>query len=101
MTYSNYTVNLLGHCWECNQPGHVRIKCPDLGQSRTSYMGGQDQDVDVHCLLPKRTRKEQRSKVFEEDAERIFWEVIKENNWKLEDFAAEKTKGGTIHFLKY
>ena len=23
---SNYTVNALGHCWECNQPGHVRIK---------------------------------------------------------------------------
>ena len=42
--------------------------------------------------LPKRTRKEQRFWVFKEDVERIFWEGMKENNWKLEDFAAEKTK---------
>ena len=96
MTYSNeefnYTVNPLGHCWECNQPGHVRIKCPDLGQSRTNYRGGQDQDEDVCYLLPKRMRKEQRSQLLEEDVERIFWEVMKENNWKLKDFAAEETK---------
>ena len=65
---------------------------PDLGQSRTSYREGQDLDEDVHCLLPKRTRKEQRSQVSEEDVERIFWEVVKENNWKREGFAAEETK---------
>ena len=53
----NYTVNPLGHCWEYNQPGHVRIKCPDLGQSRTSYREGQDQDKDVLCLVPKRRKK--------------------------------------------
>ena len=64
----------------------------DLGQSRTSYRGGQDQDKDVHCLLSKRTRKEQRSQEFKEDVERIFWEAMKENNWKPEDFAADETK---------
>ena len=83
-------VNPLGHCRECNQPGHVRRKCPDLGQYRTSYRGGQNQDV--FCLLPKRTRKEQRSHVFEVDVERIFWEVMKENKWKPQDFAAAETK---------
>ena len=85
----NYTVNPLGHCCECNQSGHVRIKCPDLEQSRTSYRGGQDQDKYVRCLLPKKTRKEQRSQVFKEDVVRIFWEAMKENNWKPEDFAAK------------
>ena len=54
--------------------------------------GRQDQDKEVRCLLPKRTRKEQRSQVFEEDVERIFWEAMKENNSKLEDFAAKETK---------
>ena len=54
--------------------------------------GRQDQDKEVRCLLPKRTRKEQRSQVFEEDVERIFWEAMQENNWKPEDFAAEETK---------
>ena len=37
-------------------------------------------------------KRTQRSQVFEEDVERIFWEVIKENNWKPEDFQAEETK---------
>ena len=37
-------------------------------------------------------RKEQRSRVFKKDVERIFWEVMKENNWNTEDFAAEETK---------
>ena len=57
-------------CYNCNKCGHY---------SRD-------------CLLPKRTRKEQRSWVFKEDVERIFWEVMKENNWKPEDFASEETK---------
>ena len=70
----------------------MRIKCSDLGQSKTSYRGGQDQDEDVRCLLPKKMGKEQRSQVFEEDIERIFWKVMKENNWKPEDFAEEDTK---------
>ena len=52
-------------CYNCNEWGHY---------SRD-------------CLLPERTRKEQRSQVFEEDIERIFWELM-----KLEDFAAEETK---------
>ena len=85
-------VNSLGHCWECNQPGQGRINCPDLVQSRTSYWRGQDQDEDVRCLLSKRTRKELRSQVFEEDVERIFWEAMTENNWKSEDFEVEETK---------
>ena len=45
-------------------------------------------------LLPKRTRKEQRSQVFNETIKRIFWEVMEENDWKLEDFAVEETKDG-------
>ena len=43
-------------------------------------------------LLPKRTRKEQRSQVFNETIKRIFWEVMEENDWKLEDFAVEEMK---------
>ena len=83
LTYSekelDYIINLLGHCWKCNQPGHVRIKCPKLGKSRD-------------CLLPKRTRKEQGSRGVEDEFKRIFWKVMKENNWKPEDFAAKETK---------
>ena len=44
------------------------------------------------CLLPKRTRKEQRSQGFKEKFKRIFWKIMKENNWKPKDFAAEETK---------
>ena len=33
----NYTVNPLGHCWECNKPGHMKIKCPVIGQPRLTY----------------------------------------------------------------
>ena len=47
----------------------MRLKCPDLEQSRTKYRVGQDKDVHCfncnkyrhlprHCLLPNRTRKE-------------------------------------------
>ena len=72
MTYSeedfDYTVNPLGHCWKCNQPGHMRIRCPKLGKSKD-------------CLLPKRRRKEQGSRG-----------IKKKNNWKPEDFAAKETK---------
>ena len=92
--YSNeefsYTFNPLGHCWECNQPGHVRIKCPGLGQSRKTYMGGQDEDVfcyncnkDRHfsrdCLLPNRTRKDQEPVLNEDKLKKICKEIITEN----------------------
>ena len=83
MTYSeedfDYTFNLLGQCWKCNQPGHVRIKCPKLGKSRD-------------CLLPKRTRKEQGSRGVEDEFKSIFWKVMQKNNWKPEDFAAKESK---------
>ena len=86
-----------------NQPGHVRTKCPKLEQSRTSDRRRKDEDVCCYnckecghyardCLLPKRTRKEQRSWGVEDEVKRIFWKVMKENNWKPEDFAAKETK---------
>ena len=37
-------------------------------------------------------RTEQRNQVFAETVKKIFWEVIEENNWKLEDFSVEETK---------
>ena len=46
----------------------------------------------MDCQQPKRTRKEQRYQVFVETVKRIFWEVMVENNWKLEDFSVEETK---------
>ena len=94
MTYSyeefNYTVNLLGHCWEGNQPGNVRIKCPDLGQSRTSYREGQDEDICCYncnkyghcsrdCRLPNRTRKDQEPVLTEGEIRKICKKVITEN----------------------
>ena len=48
--------------------------------------------VDRDCQLPKRTRKEQRSWVIEDEFKRIFWKAMKENNWKPENFAAKETK---------
>ena len=83
----NYMVNLLGHCWKCNQPGNVRIKCPKLGQSRASYRRGKDEEVCCYncnecrhysrdCLLPKRTRKQQRSGGVDDKLKRIFWKVM-------------------------
>ena len=57
----------------------MRVKCPKLGKSRD-------------CLQPKRTRKEQGAWGVEDEFERIFWKVIKENNWKPEDFATNETK---------
>ena len=72
------------------------------GQPRMKYRTGQMKDFCSYncnkcghysrdCLLPKRTRKEQRSRVFEERFKRIFCEVMNENNLKLEDFAVEET----------
>ena len=46
----------------------------------------------LYCQLPKQTRKEQRYQVFAKTVKRIFWEVMEENNWKLEDFSVEETK---------
>ena len=54
----SYTVNTLGHCWEYNQPGHMMIKCPDLGQvtgenrarTRTSvacYQRGREKNIKI------------------------------------------------------
>ena len=83
MTYSeedfDYTVNPLGHCWKCNQPGHERIKCPKLGKSR-----------DVQ--LSQRTRKEQGSLGVTDVFKSIFWKAMQKNNWKPENFAAKETK---------
>ena len=73
------------------------------GQPRMSYSRGQKKDFcfyncnehghySRYCQLPKRTRKEQRSQVFTETVKRIFWEMMAENNWKLEDFSVEETK---------
>ena len=102
LTYSeedfDYAVNPLGHCWKCNQPGHVRIKCPKLGQSRTSYRRGKDEDICCYncnewghysrdCLLPKKTGKEQRFPGVEDK-----FKVMKESNWIPEDFTAKETK---------
>ena len=79
-------------------------KCPKLGQSRTNYRRGKDKVVCCYnrnecrrhysrdCLLPKRARKEQRSRGVEEEFKRIFWKVMKDNNWKPEDFTAKETK---------
>ena len=58
-----------------------------------SYRRRKDEDVCCYnckecghyardCLLPKRTRKEQRPWRFEDEVERIFWEVMKERNVK-------------------
>ena len=99
----NYTDNPLGHCWECNPPGHLRTNCLNLGKSRTSYRRGKDEDVCCYncnecghysrdCLLPKRTRKEQRSWGIEDEFKSIFWKVMEKNNWKPEDFSAKATK---------
>ena len=89
----DYTVDPLGHCWECNQPGYVKTKCPKLEQSRTSERRRKDEDVCCYnckecghyardCLLPKRTRKEQRSRGVEDEFKRIFWKVMQERNVK-------------------
>ena len=81
-----------------------------LSKSRMSYRRGKDEDFCCYncnkcihysrdCLLPKRTRKEQRSQGVEDEFKRIFWKVIKENNWKPEDFAAKETKEERFVFL--
>ena len=43
-------------------------------------------------LLPKRKRKEQESQGVEDEFKRIFWKVMKKNNWKPEELAAKETK---------
>ena len=43
-------------------------------------------------MLPKRTRKEQRSQRFEDEVKSILWKVMQKNNWKPKDFAAKETK---------
>ena len=93
MTYSeedfDYTVNPLGHCWKCNQPGHVRIKCPKLGKSRD-------------CLLPKRTRKEKGSQGVEDEFKSIYiLEGNAEEYLEARGFCSKRDKGGLIPFLKY
>ena len=45
----NCTFNPLNHCWECNKPGHVRIKCPVIGQLRLMYRE-EDFDYTVNPL---------------------------------------------------
>ena len=83
--------NTMDNCYKGNNQGQPRMK----------YRRGQRKDVCCYnwtewwhysrdCLLPKRTRKEQRSWGFEVKFKRIFWKVIKENNSKPEDFAAEE-----------
>ena len=78
-------------------------KGDNQGQPRMSYRRGQKKDIlwyncnehghySMDCQQPKRTRKEQRYQVFVETVKRIFWEVMVENNWKLEDFSVEETK---------
>ena len=37
-------------------------------------------------------RKEKESRGVQDEFKRIFWKVIKENNWKPEDFATNETK---------
>ena len=89
-------VNPLGHCWECNQPGHVRIKYPDLGQSRTTYRGGQDEDFHCYnckkyehcsrdCRLSNRMRKDQEPVLTEDEFREICKKVMTENMKPGED----------------
>ena len=56
-------------CYNCKEHGHY----------------------STDCLLPKRMRKEHKSWGVEDEFKRIFWKVMKENNWKSEDFAAKET----------
>ena len=57
-------------CYNCNKCGHY----------------------SSDCLLPKRMRKEKITQVFKKTVKRLFWEVMEENNWKLENFVVEETK---------
>ena len=44
--------------------------------------------------LPATKEDEKRTKIsgIEDEVKRIFWKVMKENNWKLQDFAAKETE---------
>ena len=68
----------------------MRIKSPDLGQSRTSYRGGQDEDIRCYncnkygrcsrdCRLPNRTRKDQEPVLTEDEIRKLCKKVITEN----------------------
>ena len=90
MTYSNEefdnSVNVLGNCWKCNQPRHMRRNCLVLGQSRTRYNGRENKDVHCYncdktehysrdCQLPERTRKNQGSELTVYRVKRIEQEI--------------------------
>ena len=49
-------------------------------------------DIVRYCLLPKRTRREQRSWRFKDEVKSIFWKVMQKNNGKPKDFEAKETK---------
>ena len=44
--------------------------------------------------LPATKEDKKRTKIseVEDELKRIFWKVMKENNWKAEDFTAKETK---------
>ena len=85
--YSN-PVNSLDNC---SQPGPVKKNCSNLGQSRTSYSGGQKKDVCCYkkaghysrdCQLPKWKRKDQGSELTMKTVKRMAQEWIAQNNKK-------------------
>ena len=85
--------NAMDNCYKGTNRGKPRMKYRrGLKKDVCCYNGNECGHYSRDCLPPKRMRKEQRSWVFEETAKRIFGEVMKENNLKLEDFAAEETK---------
>ena len=74
----------------------MRRNCPNLGQSRTSYIGGQKKDFCCYncnkaghysrdSQLPKRTRKDQESGFTLETVKRMAQEWIVQYNKKRKD----------------
>ena len=86
-------VNAMDNCYKGNNREHPRMKCR-RGQRKDicCYNCNKCRHYSRDCLLQKRSRKEQRSWVFEERFKRIFCEVMNRNNLKSGDFAAEETK---------
>ena len=82
-----YKANVMDNCYEGNNRGQLRRRT-FVATTATNMDGRYSRD----CPLPKRMRKEKISQVFTETVKRIFWEVMEENNWKLEDFSAEEAK---------